>query len=183
MDADFKAIREGLRQLGESKAKLKVFGSEAHKFHTHPPLIEPTVREFETRHQVVLPPEYGGFLIHVGNGGAGPAYGIFKLGEMDDGFGLGAPEASVWSPLRGTVSDRDRHVADLDTHLGPHGLHGPAERVALLGGGRRVHESLGVAKLPGRWRVSCGDGLQEVGHASCRECVARGSRARGRRAA
>jgi hypothetical protein len=87
MAADFATIRDGLRRLRESTSPLKVFGSQAHGFRTHPPLSEKAVREFEAQHRVTLPPEYRGFLIQVGNGGAGPAYGLFQLGEMDDGFG------------------------------------------------------------------------------------------------
>jgi hypothetical protein len=87
MEADFAAIRDGLRRLREATVPLKVFGSEAHGFRTHPPLSEQAVREFEVQHRVTLPLEYRRFLLHVGNGGAGPAYGLFKLGEMDDGFG------------------------------------------------------------------------------------------------
>jgi hypothetical protein len=87
MREDFAAIREGLRRLREAAVPLQVFGSQAHGFRTHPPLSEEALREFEVRHRVVVPQDYRGFLIHVGNGGAGPAYGLFKLGEMDDGFG------------------------------------------------------------------------------------------------
>ena len=87
MEADFTAIRDDLWRLRESAVSLQVFGSQSHGFRTHPPLSEEAVREFEARHRITLPPEYRGFLIHVGNGGAGPAYGLFKLGEMDDGFG------------------------------------------------------------------------------------------------
>ncbi len=87
MREDFAMIREGLCRLRESAAPLKVFGSQAHGFRTHPPLPEEVVRDFEARHRVALPQDYRGFLISVGNGGAGPAYGLFKLGEMDDGFG------------------------------------------------------------------------------------------------
>jgi hypothetical protein len=86
MKEDFAAIREGLRRLRESAAPLKVFGSQSHSFRTYPPLSEEIVREFEARHRVTLPKDYRGFLLHVGNGGAGPAYGLFKLREMDDGF-------------------------------------------------------------------------------------------------
>lgn len=87
MEADFAAIGEGLRRLQVGPVAPKVFGSDAHGFRTYPALSEIAVREFESRHRVTLPTEYRGFLIHVGNGGAGPAYGLFKLGEMDDGFG------------------------------------------------------------------------------------------------
>lgn len=87
MEADFATIRDDLRRLRESTNTPKLFGSESHGFRPHSPLSEVAVVEFETLHQIALPPEYRGFLIHVGNGGAGPAYGLFKLGEMDDGFG------------------------------------------------------------------------------------------------
>lgn len=86
MGTDFAAIREGLRRLREAAQPLKVFGSQSHGFRTNPPLSVDAVRDFETLHRVTLPQEYKGFLTHVGNGGAGPAYGLFKLGEMDDGF-------------------------------------------------------------------------------------------------
>lgn len=98
MEVDFAAIRDGLRQLRESTAPLKVFGSQAHGFRTFPTLSEKAVCRFEARHRVALPPEYRGFLIHVGNGGAGPAYGLFRLGEMDDGF-----EHKPWTENGGFV--------------------------------------------------------------------------------
>jgi hypothetical protein len=85
-EAEFAAIKDSLRLLRKSGAKLKVFGSESHRFRLHRPLSEPTVRDFEIRHRITLPSDYRDFLILIGNGGAGPAYGLFKLGEMDDGF-------------------------------------------------------------------------------------------------
>jgi hypothetical protein len=84
MEADFAAIRDGLQQLRTATVPLNVFGSHVHRFRTHPRLSEGTVGKFEAHHRVALPPEYRGFLMQVGNGGAGPAYGLFKLGEIDD---------------------------------------------------------------------------------------------------
>lgn len=98
METEFEAIRDGLRRLRKSVVPLKVFGSQAHRFRAYPPLSEETVREFEIQYRISLPPEYRGFLIHVGNGGAGPAYGLFKLGEMDDGF-----EHKLWNENDGFI--------------------------------------------------------------------------------
>ncbi len=86
MAFDFSDIRMNLHKLRESSKSNKVFGSEKHRFCLHPTLSEGTIREFENNHRITLPSEYRSFLIHIGNGGAGPGYGLFKFGEMDDGF-------------------------------------------------------------------------------------------------
>jgi hypothetical protein len=81
----YAAIRKDLQSLQESRRPLdKVHGSWSHQFRTRPPLTEDEVRQFESANRVVLPAEYRSFLIHVANGGAGPYYGLFRLGGDDD---------------------------------------------------------------------------------------------------
>src|SRR5262249_18301515 len=86
MHVTFDAIRDGLERLRTVKRPPKVFGAGSHGFQLNPPLSESEVRKFEAKHRIRLPEDYRGFLIHLGNGGAGPYYGVFKLGEMDDSF-------------------------------------------------------------------------------------------------
>ena len=84
MDTTFDAIREGLERLRTAKRPPKVFGAELHGFALNPLLSESAVQKFEAKHRIRLPEDYRGFLINLGNGGAGPFWGVFKLGEMDD---------------------------------------------------------------------------------------------------
>lgn len=98
MAVDLEAIREGLAALGGVTIKPDVFGAEAHEFLLNPPLSEEAVREFESTHRAKLPEEYRTFLMQVGNGGAGPYYGLFKLGEVDDGW-----EHAPWTENDGLV--------------------------------------------------------------------------------
>ena len=54
------------------------------------------------------PSDYRSFLTEVGNGGAGPYYGLFPFGQQDDGFGVGAWEDGG---LVGDLSQPFPHVA------------------------------------------------------------------------
>ncbi len=69
-------------------AQLRVFGADVHGFRLNPPLPEADVIAFENVHNVSFPHDFRQFLTDVGNGGAGPFYGVLPLGKMDDNFGL-----------------------------------------------------------------------------------------------
>ena len=56
-----------------------VFGGSWHKFHRQPPCLSETVTRFEAAAGVKLPEDYASFLTLVGNGFAGPYYGISPL--------------------------------------------------------------------------------------------------------
>lgn len=88
--SDFTArVREGLAQLRRRDAEGKrVFGASKHRYELHPAVPEKKLAAFERKHSVALPPDYRTFLAKLGNGGAGPYYGIFRLGEMDHNFGF-----------------------------------------------------------------------------------------------
>lgn len=86
MRMEMERIREDLGRLRKRGISPEVFGAEAHEFRLNPPLAESDVVAFEAAHRTKLPEEYRQFLLTVGNGGAGPYYGLFRLGEMDDGF-------------------------------------------------------------------------------------------------
>ena len=55
------------------------FGADLHRFHVKSPLEISEIERFESQFEVTLPIDYRIFLCQVGDGGAGPAYGIFSL--------------------------------------------------------------------------------------------------------
>jgi hypothetical protein len=65
---------------------IKLFGANAHEFRLLPVLTEGELVLFETKHEIRLPHDYRDFLLQVGRGGAGPCYGLFELGHLDDGI-------------------------------------------------------------------------------------------------
>ncbi len=74
-------------KIRASDKKRKLFGAGSHRYKFHPPVTNSRIAAFEKKYGIRLPRDYRTFLVDVGNGGAGPFYGIFKLGEMDDGHG------------------------------------------------------------------------------------------------
>lgn len=83
---DFRQIVTDLQRVRE--AGIQVFGSDSHRFEMNPVLSENEIQRFEAKHGISLPTDFRMFLLHVGRGGAGPAYGLFNLGEIDDGWGF-----------------------------------------------------------------------------------------------
>lgn len=79
-------IRQGLRRLKELDPGFGLFGANSHHYELNPPLPEEDVTEFECKHSIRLPADYRRFLLNLGNGGAGPTYGLFPLDRHDDGW-------------------------------------------------------------------------------------------------
>lgn len=76
---DSTILLDKLAQLREADRDFGVFGSEQHHYRLGPCLTEKQIQQFEQRHRITLPQEYRAFLLHVGNGGAGPYYGLLPL--------------------------------------------------------------------------------------------------------
>jgi hypothetical protein len=74
-----------LNALRAADRSLSLPGASSHRYANNPPLSETQVREFEEQFEVRLPEDYREYLLSVGNGGAGPDFGVFRLGFHADG--------------------------------------------------------------------------------------------------
>jgi hypothetical protein len=77
-------LKKKLAQLAILDATFEVFGSESHQYQFKPCLSNKDIQAFESRHNITLPSEYRNFLLEVGNGGAGPGYGLSGLSGIDN---------------------------------------------------------------------------------------------------
>jgi hypothetical protein len=87
-DAVLNRIAEKLRQAREQG--LRSFGSDGRELLSRPPLTPGDLAAVETRLGVELPEEYRAFVTRVGDGGAGPGYGLFSLAAALREAGLDA---------------------------------------------------------------------------------------------
>lgn len=74
-----------LSDLERKDRRRSVFGSAAHDYKLNPPIPVSTIEEFEALHGIRLPDDYRHFVTEIGNGGAGPYYGLFPFGQVEDG--------------------------------------------------------------------------------------------------
>lgn len=67
----------------EGKRKLDPdcigFGVERHRYKLRPPIKEKKLEKLEQEFGIELPGEYREFLLSIGNGGAGPSYGLYSI--------------------------------------------------------------------------------------------------------
>ncbi len=77
----------------------RAFGSESHQFRLRPPLSISEIEAFESRYEIKLPLDYRIFLCMIGNGGAGPAYGMLSLQSAVSYQRFEAPEDILKTPF------------------------------------------------------------------------------------
>lgn len=108
-----KRIQEKIKQLKDLDIDLIIFGADTHDYILSPVLTIEEVIQFEQDNEITLPQEYTAFITQIGNGGAGPFYGLRALDQasineeemMVTGHSTSAslqapfPHTSSWNPL------------------------------------------------------------------------------------
>lgn len=75
-------IVEILERAHEIDKNCEMFGAENHQYRLEPPVPESFVREVEEKCGLSLPQDYRRFITQVGDGGAGPDYGICRFRDF-----------------------------------------------------------------------------------------------------
>ncbi len=76
-----KQLVERLKLLKQRDKGRLIFGASTHRYRLNLALSDRQLMKFERRHSIQLPSDYRNFLQYAGDGGAGPAYGLLRLGE------------------------------------------------------------------------------------------------------
>lgn len=78
------SLRARVAELAALDAKRRIFGANAHRYRFAAPFPADQLAAFEARVGCALPDDYRAFITRVGNGGAGPSYGVIGF-QADDG--------------------------------------------------------------------------------------------------
>ncbi len=71
--------RAKLDRLRHLDSGFEYFGSKVHRYTLFPPLPVQSIRAVESKHCCELPTDYRACISELGNGGAGPSYGLYPL--------------------------------------------------------------------------------------------------------
>jgi hypothetical protein len=88
---------------------LNAFGANAHEYKLNPPIALKELEGFESEHRIKLPEDFREFLLTVGNGGAGPYYGLFPLGFFD-GSGHALESWKAGDGFAGRLNEKFPHA-------------------------------------------------------------------------
>jgi hypothetical protein len=81
---DRSTVLQRLADLDRKDRRRRVFGAASHQYKLNPPMPVSVIEAVEKRHRVPLPDDYRRFITEIGNGGAGPCYGVLPFGKDDD---------------------------------------------------------------------------------------------------
>ncbi len=77
-----KEVERILKQAQHMDPEYEIFGVSTHKYKLNPPIDQRFIREVEKKYHFLLPEDYIQFITEVGDGGAGPDYGIYPFGNF-----------------------------------------------------------------------------------------------------
>lgn len=72
-------IKSKLQELRLLDKELEIFGASSHEYEFNQPIPLDELKRFEDKYEVDLPEDYKAFICEIGDGGAGPYYGIHPL--------------------------------------------------------------------------------------------------------
>ena len=75
-------IVEILKQARRIDFRCELFGTSKHKYQLNPPVSASFVRTLEEKYGFSLPDDYFQFITEIGDGGAGPGYGIEPFANL-----------------------------------------------------------------------------------------------------
>jgi SMI1 / KNR4 family (SUKH-1) len=81
---DKSTVIQRLADLDRRDPRRKVFGANGHGYKLRPTVPLSVIEAFEERHGISLPADYRSFITEIGDGGAGPSYGLLPFGKDDD---------------------------------------------------------------------------------------------------
>lgn len=79
MNETVERIKNKIALLKKLDKNCCLFGSKNHRYQLNPTISIDIVRRFESAQDITLPNDYVVFLTNIGNGGAGPFYGLESL--------------------------------------------------------------------------------------------------------
>lgn len=81
-DEQIARIRQKVLQAAQAESSGSVFGASSHQYRMNEPLTLKQLGRLEAEWEVTLPDPFAAFLVGVGDGGAGPYYGIYPSSSI-----------------------------------------------------------------------------------------------------
>jgi hypothetical protein len=111
-------VKQKLSLAREADEKnFQVLGSDRHQYKVNKPITKKEIDKFQQANKIQLPEEFYLFLTEIGNGGAGPYYGIYKLPMDRSLFHLSQPcklKTDMTDEEWGTLIYEDDEDADVE---------------------------------------------------------------------
>jgi len=98
-------IKAKLAQARAADPGVKAFGAKMHKYDLNAAASMQMLRDFEQETAISLPSDFAAFLTEIGNGGAGPFYGIYALDSMTPRDDAGAAALRIHQKIHSDLTD------------------------------------------------------------------------------